>query len=797
MFSPAGTHLLRQTSTLSNAVQGILNTASDSALRHLLLSGANRPLSNMPASPADVTSRGATADRSALPNSASRRSLHSVLRTISKISIPNEQLVRIESISWRHVRKEFATQPLSALGSVLTVGGRVNPGAHAVVGSRASPFAALYLADSPMTARCEVTGEICDLRLDCPAPADAVPGYVLFPVRTEVDRVFDCTNRTAIAFLAKKLTASVAEINEALAGGWTFLPNEMGVPSLSQKLAALMRSSGCIGIKFYSTKHRGATCLAIFPEALATDSVVSPLAPAQGADGMDLAQIDMSPLSSGALKDLGRAVTFRRAGWASQANATAERIYEVLESLAADAPGNAAERLCGDGSSELAEAVELASNATRTGVGRSDHVAPLAHIARLLLPTRQALQAKGVDGIQHVYDGYSAMIRDGSGGDLYPNAMAALATISLRPGAEILLGIVYDAACTHRYLMANGSVQAREYIKRQAECQRNARSNAMSWATAMGAPEDLDLARSSEAPLLSIDQYRRANLAQDIILSRQFAEKPLNQLQLQRHGSTGIGARTLHELSASAKKTAYQVREEDIARQWKSEARQERQEVEKRKSEVSYNRGIAWERNTMRQELMVAGFKALTARPLREAKAGCVPALGPTATRNSTRRVAQGQVLNSRPAPSIGAPGYGSRSFVTAAASTELTRSTGAGIQAHVWSESPEQLYMNATMTFAGQTEAGIVTFNGSVQCSEQEHPGARLAQLTQRRERPQITRADPAPHITDAGSRGGVKFIQVDHRERQVLLATRGGIKFDADSGSRYELSSSKLRLR
>lgn len=106
---------------------------------------------------------------------------------------------------------------------------------------------------------------------------------------------------------------------------------------------------------------------------------------------------------------------------------------------------------------------------------------------------------------------------------------------------------------------------------------------------------------------------------------------------------------------------------------------------------------------------------------------------------------------------------------------------------------------MHATVTHpvSGQVERGYINFGQQgVQYRDRSDPGAQIRALQASREPIRPRNDAPVPHVTHVGSRNQVQYIQANHADRQVQIATRDNISFVGQSTS-YQMGPSHRALR
>lgn len=203
--------------------------------------------------------------------------------------------------SWgRMVEFRYSNDPLSAAGSVRSIGGRFNIGNDCDESGAAVVFPALYIADSYETAHREcyqispdkiretglTASELCLRKSD---------SYVR--LRGHIERVFDMRDLRNLGPVAKVLSKfavppELVNLARSLKLGkpetllirtpsrlqknlqdtnWRGWPTQFGLPSPSQRFGLMLRWAGYEGVLYRSTKQPGANCIAVFPSNFASD----------------------------------------------------------------------------------------------------------------------------------------------------------------------------------------------------------------------------------------------------------------------------------------------------------------------------------------------------------------------------------------------------------------------------------------------------------------------------------------------------------------------------------------------
>lgn len=198
-------------------------------------------------------------------------------------------------VAWR-----YALDPLSAAGSLTTIGGRFNPGID-VDKAMVDPWPALYLAGGLETAFRErfqlPRGENVDGLAPEELALQRVDSFASVFLNGHIERVFDLAAPHALDALCAvlkrmKLPNEVKAIerrlklpggqhaymvrtpqrllDEVLQKNWRTAPVQFGLPSVSQIFAGMVRDAGFEAIRYPSTKGNG-QCLALFPDRLVSE----------------------------------------------------------------------------------------------------------------------------------------------------------------------------------------------------------------------------------------------------------------------------------------------------------------------------------------------------------------------------------------------------------------------------------------------------------------------------------------------------------------------------------------------
>lgn len=193
----------------------------------------------------------------------------------------------------RIVSYRYTLQPLSCLGSMLTIGGRFNPGAELDPGTMA-PFPALYVATDYETAFREKFQIASGTTVDGLSPQELAlemgASHSTVLLRGEVHNIFDMTlrNLEPVASIFRKIkmppraqalkkklgtrelkmvTTAADLYRTVLDFNWRQSPVQFGLPAPSQVLAEFIRAAGFEGVYYKSSKGPG-HCLALFPDRL-------------------------------------------------------------------------------------------------------------------------------------------------------------------------------------------------------------------------------------------------------------------------------------------------------------------------------------------------------------------------------------------------------------------------------------------------------------------------------------------------------------------------------------------------
>jgi RES domain len=215
-----------------------------------------------------------------------RDSLLEALRSVPSCAFTFQNWSRI--VSYR-----YSLQPLSCAGSMLTIGGRFNPGAELDAETMA-PFPALYVATDYKTAFREKFQIAPATTVDGLSPHELAlqpnASHSTVLLVGKVHHVFDMTakNLEPVASIFRKIkmppraqalkkklgtrnlkmiTTAADLYRTALDFNWRQSPVQFGLPAQSQILAELIRAAGFEGVYYKSSKGPG-HCLALFPDRL-------------------------------------------------------------------------------------------------------------------------------------------------------------------------------------------------------------------------------------------------------------------------------------------------------------------------------------------------------------------------------------------------------------------------------------------------------------------------------------------------------------------------------------------------
>lgn len=228
-----------------------------------------------------------------------RRHREALCNALTKVPAQTLSIRRwVRLVSYRH-----SLEPLSAAGSLTTVGGRFNLGVD-VDKAMLDPWPALYLAEDLETAFREKFQLARQETVDGLAPEElalqSVGSFTGVFLDGQIERVFDLEAPHALDALCAvlkrmKLPAEIKAIErrlklpngshaymvrtpqrllgEVLTKNWRTSPVQFGLPSVSQILASMVREAGFEAIRYPSTKGAG-HCVALFPDRLASEHTV-------------------------------------------------------------------------------------------------------------------------------------------------------------------------------------------------------------------------------------------------------------------------------------------------------------------------------------------------------------------------------------------------------------------------------------------------------------------------------------------------------------------------------------------
>lgn len=203
----------------------------------------------------------------------------------------------------RIVDYKYSNQPLSAAGSVKSIGGRFNVGED--LGGQYSPFHALYLAEDTDTAFREYYGLARNETRGRLTPLDLAltPGksFTCVNVSGSVANLLDITEPKHLKALCEVISKFVINskfrdllrgtsvqplsivrtpkllIKSLLYSGWRELGMQLGIPSNSQVFGRIAFEAGYDGIVYESARGDG-RCLCLFLENLTNSETVLKLA---------------------------------------------------------------------------------------------------------------------------------------------------------------------------------------------------------------------------------------------------------------------------------------------------------------------------------------------------------------------------------------------------------------------------------------------------------------------------------------------------------------------------------------
>jgi len=204
--------------------------------------------------------------------------------------------------SWvRIVDYRWSLHPLSAAGSLTSIGGRFNAGTE-IDGCTFAPWPSLYLASDHATAYREKFQIEAGQTVDGLSPEELALGpgqsHTTVVLRGCLSRVFDLSPETlgpVAQVLSKikmpekaerikkklkfkpddlRMLKTGKQLHDAVAvHNWRVLPVQFGLPSSSQILSELVRAAGFEAISYRSSKS-GGVCLAVFVDRLAAGSFI-------------------------------------------------------------------------------------------------------------------------------------------------------------------------------------------------------------------------------------------------------------------------------------------------------------------------------------------------------------------------------------------------------------------------------------------------------------------------------------------------------------------------------------------
>lgn len=208
--------------------------------------------------------------------------------------------MRLENWS-RIVDYQWTLHPLSAAGSLTSIGGRYNPGVE-LDGCTFAAWPALYMAEDQATAFREKfqieQGQKLEGLTAEELALSAGKSHTTVVLNGKLSRVFRFT-ATSLAPVAKefakiKMPGRAAQIMKKLkikpddlrmlttgkqlhdvaaVHNWRVLPIQFGLPAPSHILAELIRAAGFEAIAYQSSKSSG-SCLAVFVDRLAQGSFI-------------------------------------------------------------------------------------------------------------------------------------------------------------------------------------------------------------------------------------------------------------------------------------------------------------------------------------------------------------------------------------------------------------------------------------------------------------------------------------------------------------------------------------------
>lgn len=225
----------------------------------------------------------------------------------------------------RMVQYRYANEPLSAAGSVRSIGGRFSIGNDCDESGAAAVFPALYIGDSHETAFRECY-QMASKKMEAtgltPAEMSLRQSDASVRLNGHIERVFDIRNIENLKPVAKvlakfavppeleklarslkmgrpsdllirtpaKLQANLQDMN------WRAWPAQFGLPSPSQRFGLLLKWAGYEGILYRSSKQPGSTCIAVLTSNICSERTFIQLAdgypPAVMHNRLDLSSAD-------------------------------------------------------------------------------------------------------------------------------------------------------------------------------------------------------------------------------------------------------------------------------------------------------------------------------------------------------------------------------------------------------------------------------------------------------------------------------------------------------------------------
>lgn len=221
-----------------------------------------------------------------------RLELLRALQQVTPVPYKFDNWVRIVDYQW-------TMHPLSAAGSIASIGGRFNAG-NELDRNTLDAWPALYIAQDPETAYREKFQIPSNQTINgLTAEELSLSGGKSFStvyLEGELSRVFEMTpdNLAAVARVFAKIKMpeparrlmkelKISDVNMVRSGkqlydlatvfNWRVLPVQFGLPAQSHILAELVRAAAYEAIAYPSTKG-GGKCLAVFVDSLASKSFV-------------------------------------------------------------------------------------------------------------------------------------------------------------------------------------------------------------------------------------------------------------------------------------------------------------------------------------------------------------------------------------------------------------------------------------------------------------------------------------------------------------------------------------------